>query len=216
MSATRQRDIEDPRVLRSRAAALEAARTLFLKNGYAGTTMEEVAALARLSKRTLYNLYPDKKALFAEVFTQIIAYAQRFAEALIAGFEDTTAVDLPAVLHDLARRHALAILRPEVIALRRLLIREARSFPELAEEYFEAAPGRVLTALAATFERLTAAGLLSAPDPRRAAEQFAYLIAGAPLDRAMLLGKVPPEAQVLATAREGVETFLARYRLPDS
>lgn len=211
MSATEQPAPEDPRVVRSRAAAIEAARILFLRNGYDGTTMEEVAALARLSKRTLYNLYPDKKALFTEVVTQIIAYAQRFADHLIAGFEDVTAAELPAALHDLARRQALAILRPEVIALRRLLIREAKSFPELAGEYFEAAPGRVLTSLAAAFESLTRAGLLHTPDPRRAAEHFAYLIVGAPLDRAMLLGKVPPEAQVLATAREGVQTFLARY-----
>jgi TetR/AcrR family transcriptional repressor of mexJK operon len=211
MSAIEQPAPEDPRVTRSRAAALEAARTLFLKNGYTATTMEEVAALARLSKRTLYNLYPDKKALFTEVVSQVIAYAQRFAENLITGFEDLTAAELPTALHDLARRQALAILRPDVIALRRLLIREARSFPELAGEYFEAAPGRVLTALAATFQHLTQAGLLHTPDPRRAAEHFAYLIAGAPLDRAMLLGKVPPEAQVTASAQEGVETFLARY-----
>ncbi|MFW6083698.1 MAG: TetR/AcrR family transcriptional regulator C-terminal domain-containing protein, partial [Gemmatimonadota bacterium] len=43
------------------------------------------------------------------------------------------------------------------------------------------------------------------------AEQFAYLVAGAPLDRAVLLGTIPPEERIVAGASEGVETFLARY-----
>lgn len=64
---------------------------------------------------------------------------------------------------------------------------------------------------AAGFEHLAATGALRAADPRRAAQQFAYLVVGAPLDRAILLDKVPPKAEILACAREGVETFLARY-----
>ena len=73
------------------------------------------------------------------------------------------------------------------------------------------APAQVLAALAAGFERLTRDGLLRCPDPRIAAAQFAYLIVGEPLDRAMLVGTVASEEQVLTAAREGVQTFLARY-----
>src|SRR5690606_3637662 len=105
----------------------------------------------------------------------------------------------------------LAIVRPQVVALRRLLIGEARSFPELARSYYDRAPGRVVAALAAGFEDLGRAGLLRVPDARRAAEQFAYLVAGEPLDRAVLTGTAPDRAQVVACAREGVATFLARY-----
>jgi len=212
MSATPQPRSEDRRVIRSRLAAIEAARTLFLRNGYAGTTMDEIAVLAGLAKRTLYNNYTDKGALFTQIVTDAIAFAERYAHGLAAEFDDMTAANLPATLHDLGRRLALAILRPEVIALRRLLIGEGRSFPEFAEEYFDAAPGRVLVALASGFEQLSEAGLLGAADARRAAEQFAYLVAGAPLDRAMLLGKMPAKAHVIASARDGVETFLACYR----
>jgi TetR/AcrR family transcriptional repressor of mexJK operon len=212
MSATPQPRSQDPRVVRSRLAAIEAARTLFLRNGYVRTTMEEIAVIAGLSKRTLYNNYTDKAALFTQIVTDAIAYAERFAHGLAAEFDDITAANLPATLHHLGRRLALAILRPEVIALRRLLIGEARSFPEFAEEYFDAAPGRVLVALASGFEQLREAGLLGAADTRRAAEQFAYLVAGAPLDRAILLGKIAAKEHIIACARDGVETFLARYR----
>ena len=203
---------DDPRVIRSRAAVVEAARALFLEHGYAGTTMEDIAARAGITKRTVYNNYADKGALFTQIVTDVIASAEEFARSLADDFaEGIIAADLSAALHDLGTRLALAILRPQVVALRRLLISEARSFPELARGYYDRAPGRVIAALAAGFEHLGREGLLRVPDARRAAEQFAYLVAGDPLDRAVLVGTPPDREQVLACARDGVETFLARY-----
>ena len=191
---------------------VDAARTLFLRNGYAGTTMEEIAALAGIARRTVFNNYTEKDALFIQIVGDVIAYAEIFARALREEF--TVAIppaNLRAWLDDLARRLALAIMRGEVIALRRLLIGEARSFPELAAEYFARAPAQVIDTLALGFDQLGQAGLLRVPDARRAAAQFAYLVVGEPLDHAMVVGAVPPKEQVIACAREGVETFLARY-----
>lgn len=203
---------DDPRVVRSRAAVVDAARTLFLRQGYAGTTMEEIAALAGLTKRTLYNNYASKEALFTQIVTEVIAYAEEFTrglrEELTVGINDT---NLRTTLDDLGRRLALGIVRPEVVALRRLLIGEAREFPALAAEYFDRAPGRVLETLASGFEHLGQVGLLRVADARHAAAQFAYLVAGEPLDHAVLAGTIPPREHVIAYAREGVETFLARY-----
>lgn len=203
---------DDPRVVRSRAAVVDAARTLFLRQGYAGTTMEEIAALAGLTKRTLYNNYASKEALFTQIVTEVIAYAEEFTrglrEELTVGINDT---NLRTTLDDLGRRLALGIVRPEVVALRRLLIGEAREFPALAAEYFDRAPGRVLETLASGFEHLGQIGLLRVADARHAAAQFAYLVAGEPLDRAVLAGTIPPREHVIAYAREGVQTFLARY-----
>jgi len=206
------RRAEDPRVVRSRAAVVDAARTLFLRQGYAGTTMEQIAAAARLTKRTVYNNYGDKDALFRRVVADVLAYAEAFARGLHEEFTaGVTAANLRATLDDLARRLALGIVRPEVIALRRLLIGEARAFPRLGAEYFDRAPGQVLDALASGFAQLDRRRLLRIDNPRRAAAHFAYLVAGEPLDRAMLVGTVPPKAAIIAGARDGVETFVARY-----
>lgn len=202
---------EDPRVKRSRAAAMEAATSLFLKNGYTATTMDEVAEQAGLTKRTLYNNYADKEALFTEAVRDVIAFAEQFASGLDADFFDTVAADPATTLNDLARRLALAIMRPPVIALRRLLISEAGAFPHLAREYFDRAPGTVLDVLTAGFGRIQDADRFRIDDPRLAAEQFAYLVVGAPLDRAILVGTIPPKQEVIATAEAGVSTFLARY-----
>lgn len=191
---------------------VDAARTLFLRQGYAGTTMEEIAALAGRTKRTVYNLYADKDALFTQMVVDLTAYAEKFAGGLHEEFTvGISAANLRATLDDLGRRLALSILRHEVVAVRRLLIGEARVFPALASDYFDRVPGQVMDALASGFEHLGRVGLLRVADARRAAAQFAYLVAGEPLDRAMLVGTTPPREHVIACAREGVETFLARY-----
>lgn len=191
---------------------MQAALALFLRKGYAATTMDEIAASAGLTKPTLYNNYGDKRALFTQIVMELIAYADAFAADLRAEFAvGFAAATLRPCLADLGRRLALAIVRPEVVALRRLLIGEAREFPALAAEYFDRAPGQVLNTLASGFAHLGRAGLLRVPDARQAAAQFAYLVAGAPLDRAVLVGTTPPRNHVIACARDGVETFLARY-----
>lgn len=111
----------------------------------------------------------------------------------------------------MGRRMALGIVRPEVIALRRLLIGEARLFPSLGAQYFDRAPGQVIDVLASGFDALGRRRLLRVADAHRAAAQFAYLVAGEPLARAMLVGTIPSKEHVVACAREGVLTFLARY-----
>jgi TetR/AcrR family transcriptional regulator, mexJK operon transcriptional repressor len=202
--------------VRSRAAVVDAARSLFMEQGYAGTTMDDIARRAGLAKRTLYNNYPDKEALFRLIVSDVIAVAETFArelrEELATGI---TAASLREKLHDVAARMAAGIVRMPVISLRRLLVGESRLFPELAQEYFDRAPGGVLAVLAESFEHLIRGGVLQTArslDARRAAAQFAYLVVGETLDRAMLTGRVPSEDEVHACAHDGVETFLGPKR----
>src|ERR1044072_3301943 len=82
---------DDPRVVRSRAAVVEAARTLFLRKGYASTTMEEIASVAGLTKRTLYNNYPDKETLFRQIVTETMSFAEGVARGLRDEFTATAA-----------------------------------------------------------------------------------------------------------------------------
>ena len=50
-----------------RSKIIAGAKTLFLDNGYGKTTTNEIAAKCRISKQTLYRLFPDKLTLFAAV-----------------------------------------------------------------------------------------------------------------------------------------------------
>lgn len=203
--------IDDPRVIRTRAAVAAAARGLFLRHGYGGTTMEEIAAEAGVTKRTLYNNYADKRALFLEIVARVTAYADDFVTALRGELDRIDSANLHRALDELGCRLARGIVRDEVVAIRRLLIGEARDFPDLAADYFGRAPARVIDAMASGFRRLHRKRLLNVPDARRAAAQFAYLVAGELLDRAVMTGTVPPDREIAGAAREGVTTFLARY-----
>ncbi|RAG81153.1 TetR/AcrR family transcriptional regulator [Streptacidiphilus pinicola] len=201
----------DPRTVRTRAAVAEAATTLFLRNGYADTGVDEIAALAKVSKRSIYNNYGDKESLFTELVLGFTTTAGEFAEQLVGGL--TEAADLPQALHALGRRHLATVARPEVLRLRRLIILEATRFPALADEYYRRAPGRVMAALTEAFTSLHARGALRAPNARRAAEHFSYLVLGSTLDAFLFA----PEAQLLSPdeldrlADDGVSAFLAAY-----
>lgn len=174
--------------------------------------MEEIAELAGLTKRTVYNHYDDKDALFVDVVQDVIASAEAFVQDMRRSIPaDIAAEDVAVVLEELGRTLAHAIVRPEVVALRRLMIGESRRFRRLAADYYDRAPGQVVEGLSSEFRRLSDAGALRVHDATVAAKQFAYLIAGEPLDRAVLTGTLPSDEEVERGAREGVRTFLARY-----
>ncbi|WP_308283149.1 TetR/AcrR family transcriptional regulator [Pseudonocardia nigra] len=202
----------DARTLRTRVAVVEAATALFLQHGYQRTSTEDIARAAGVSKRTVYNNFADKEALFTEIVLGITATAERFADEVVATLRD--AEDVPAALHTLARRHLEVVTRPQILQLRQLLIAEARRFPALAREYHRGAPGRVIDALAVAFRELAERGALNAPDPQRAAEHFAFLVLGASLDRAMFAADAtPPSTEERdRIADDGARVFLAAYR----
>ena len=59
------------RSLRKRRAILEAATEVFLRSGYLGTNMDEIAALSEVSKQTVYKHFASKEALFVEIVTSM-------------------------------------------------------------------------------------------------------------------------------------------------
>ncbi len=206
----------DPRILRSRAAVIQAATTLFLHNGFRATTMDEIAEAAGVSKRTVYNNFADKQALFRQVVMAATGVVEQFAADAAAQLADPD--DLPAALTALARRLAVTATDARVVRLRRLLIGEAHRFPDLAAEYYRVAPGKVISTLADGFASLAGRGRLQVSDPHRAAEQFAFLVLGAALDRAMFDGRdtaLDTDGLVRA-ADDGVRTFLAAHVRPSA
>jgi AcrR family transcriptional regulator len=198
--------------MRKRSAIIEAATTAFLRTGYRGTSMDEIAALAEVSKQTVYKHFADKERLFSEVVTTTVTRASDPVYEVVVSLRDTG--DLEADLRDLARRQLASVMQPELMQLRRLVIAEAGRFPELGRTFHDQGPGRTIAALAATFEALAAKGELQLDDPLVAAAQFNWLIMSEPLNQAMLLGRdePPTPADLDRYADAGVRTFLAAFR----
>jgi AcrR family transcriptional regulator len=201
-----------PRSARKRADILEAGTTLFLRNGYRGTSMDEIAALARVSKQTVYKAFSDKERLFSEIVTAAVDQAAGPVHAEVHRLEDTG--DLEADLRRVARQLLGRVMRPRLLQLRRLVIGEAGRFPELGRVFYEQGPGRTIDALAAVFEALAGRGALAIDDPPLAAAHFNWLVMSIPLNRAMLLGddEPPAPAELDRYADAGVRAFLAAYR----
>jgi TetR/AcrR family transcriptional regulator, mexJK operon transcriptional repressor len=106
-------------------------------------------------------------------------------------------------------------MQPQILLLRRLVIGEARRFPDLGRTFYEQGPGRTITALATVFERLAARGTLQLDDPSLAAAHFNWLVMSIPLNQAMFLGEDEPAAAELNRyADAGVQAFLAAYGRP--
>jgi len=202
-------DAEDPRVTRSRALILDAATRVFLAEGYTPATVDQVAHAAGVAKRTIYNLYADKAALFRATILRSIDIADSFTSSLVEDVRNV--VDPVAGLPGIAARLAEAVLTQSVLPLRRLLVMEARSFPDLVAEYRERAPDAVLRALAELFENLGRTGHLAIEDPRVAAEHFAFLVIGADLDRGMFGQQQPDADKIRASSAAGVAAFLRAY-----
>jgi AcrR family transcriptional regulator len=200
------------RSARKRRAILDAATTSFLSHGYLGTSMDEIAALAQVSKQTVYKHFADKESLFTEI---VISTVNEISDPVYDEVNQLTdSGDIEADLRDLARRLVARVMQPRLLELRRLVIAEAGRFPELGRAFYERGPGRTVAALASVFEQLAARGVLRLDDPALAAAHFNWLIMSAPVNQAMMLGNdsVASRRELNRYADAGVRAFLAAYR----
>ena len=200
-----------PSSVHKRAAVLAAAETVFLRDGYATATMDEVAALSGISKQTAYRHFGSKEALFVALVSELTGAASD--EVHRDPPEPRTADELRRALYDYADRQLAIVLTPRLLRLRRLVIGEVDRFPELARVLWQHGPQRAMDSLAAWFDGLARRGLLRIDDPARASEQFNWLVMSAPLNKAMLLGDdaVPGQAERRAHLTASIDVFLAAY-----
>ena len=200
------------RSARKRQTILSAGQQLFLSNGYQGTSMDQVAATAAVSKQTVYKHFGEKRELLFAIVTDALDTAGGSVRERITTLADSA--DIDADLAALAGDYLRAVMQEPVVQLRRLVIGEANRLPELARLYYEHAPLRTLGLLADAFAALHDRGVLNAPESTLAAEHFAFLIVGRPIDQALFDGAAGVLAglDVDAYATAGVEVFLAAYR----
>lgn len=200
------------RSARKRSAILDAATDLFLRDGYAGTSMDEIAAVAAVSKQTVYKQFTDKESLFTTIISGVTASSDAIVDEMSKRLPSLTAsqhAEFERVLVDFAGAFVNAVLQPHVLRLRRLVIAEAARIPHLAQEYYERAPDRGVEVLSYALKRYSDQGLLDIDEPVLAARQLAYLIIAGPQDRALLCPAQPPsKGELEHHAAEAVRLFL--------
>jgi AcrR family transcriptional regulator len=154
------------------AAIARQARDLFLEKGYARTPMEDIAARRRISKRTLYRLFPSKAAIFGAIVDD-----HRHSMLALPGDYD----DLP--LEEAIGRIFLVDIDEEThrkrIEVLRLVIVEGRQFPELTALLHEHGGDKSLTMLTQWLEAQARRGRIDIEDAATAAKMLMDVMFGA-------------------------------------
>lgn len=149
-------------------AILAGSRVEFLRNGYAATTMDRVAAAAGVSKATVYSHFTDKETLFQCLTQQMVG--DRVAQLFGAG-EAAALPDEPRqALAELAHR----CLEPcegqsDFLAFFRLVVGESERFPQLARTFVSQLEQHAFPQVVRLFGTR---GFLSEADPEVSARVF--------------------------------------------
>lgn len=186
---------------------LEGARTVFLRDGFEGASVDDIAAEAGVSKATLYAYFPDKRVLFVEVAKAESRRQADEAEVLV-----TLTAPPECVLPEAAQRIVDFTISDLGQAVVRLCVAESDRFPELGQEFYASGPELVRDRLAAYLNGAVARGELRIDDVHLAADQFAALCkAGIFLAVSFGARRHYTEAEKERVTKGAVEMFLARY-----
>ncbi len=186
---------------------LEGAREVFLRDGYEGASVDEIARAAGVSKATLYSYFPDKRLLFMEVAS---------GQCRLQADEAMTTLDLTqppdVVLRKVARTFLGFIYSEMGQRIFRICVAESDRFPDLGREFYQSGPMLMRNALVAYLTQAQARGEVRIDDMDLAADQFAELCK-ADLWPKLIFGrqKTFNDDEISRVVDGAVDTFMARY-----
>ncbi|MEP6906861.1 MAG: TetR/AcrR family transcriptional regulator [Pseudoxanthomonas sp.] len=196
-----------PKDLGKRAAILDAAKRLFPKEGFAGVSMDQIAAEAGVSKLTVYSHFGDKEALF---FAAVQAKCDEMLPQDL--FTQELKGPLPTQLKAIASAFFALLSTEEAISTHRMMLTPGAIDDKLRRLFWEAGPQRTHDAFGSFLEARVANGELEINDIPRATEQFFSLVKGEIHSRMMCgLCARPGRSDVNAHIEANVDMFLRAY-----
>lgn len=197
---------------RKRRQILDGAYRLFMRQGFDGTSMGDIAKEAGVSKGTLYVYFDSKERLFQELVRQ--EKERQFPTIFSI---DPNETDVRATLTRIGRQFARFITQRHVVMAMRTITAMAERMPDIALEFFESGPRLCSNQLETYFQAQIAAGRFAMPDVNLAAVQFLELTQ-ATLSRPLQFGarEQPSEAQIDMVVESAVDMFLAAYGRPSA
>lgn len=184
---------------------LNRALDVFLERGFEQATVEEIATVVGMSKRTVYARYEDKAALFKAAVRRAIERYTVPIETLRAA----ETADLEATLAAIARIRIRNVMEPVSTKLQRILSTQSYRFPELFNAAFEQGAGPTMAFLSELFTRHK--DELDIDDPQRAAIAFLSLVVSGPV-RVIVSGNTLDEAEIEARVHFALRIFLNGVR----
>lgn len=187
---------------------LEGAREVFMRDGFEGASVDDIARVAGVSKATLYSYFPDKRLLFSEVAR--LECNRQAEEALQEVGQHDPIED---VLHEAADRILRFFLSDFGQQVFRICVAESHRFPELGCRFYASGPAMVRERLSQVLKPYVENGVLKIDDMDLAANQFGELCKSDLFVRCLCgVCTDVTEADIKRVTDGAVEMFLARYR----
>lgn len=164
---------QNPEDSTKRLLILQMAGKMFMNQGYSAVSMDALAEAVPVSKRTLYNHFKDKKALFSAVMQ---ARCGQLFEKLKESLQENQSVEKALTM--IGQQFLSVVLEPDAINIYRTAITEAAHFPELGQLFYDSGPKRSRAMLACYLEKLNNDGILKIPNPELAASIFLSMLMG--------------------------------------
>ena len=182
---------------------LETAEEMFLTQGYASTSVNEVVRLAGGSLVTLYRMFGNKLGLFEAVFRKkTMTFFNELEEGVV--WSD----DIERSLLGFGQHMQSVILRSDGIAIYRLVLMENNADQqEIQRIYYKYGPQVAIKMLATYLDKQVAADKIAIQDTYLAAAQFMEMIKG-PFVNRLLFGEVISEKEVQSALVQGVQIFM--------
>lgn len=143
---------DDPRrqrVADKRRAIIDAARPIFLAEGWAGTSLERVAAESGIAKMTVYRHFGSKEELFAALVDAMCAQMAAQTETAPLPLSHQP---LEERLRSEAQAFTAALTEPDALALYRLIVADGWRFPVLARTFEQSGMAVLRKRIAAILE----------------------------------------------------------------
>lgn len=149
---------------------LHGAREVFLRDGFEGASVDDIAKVAGVSKATLYSYFPDKRLLFSEVAK---AECNRQADGATAEIDMDAPVEVNLAA---AARHLVGFFLSDFGSqVFRICVSEAHRFPDLGKRFYASGPALVRERMIPVLEYYADKGELEIEDFELAVNQFAEL-----------------------------------------
>lgn len=185
-------DVDSPRARKKREQIREAARQLFLSNGFSATSMDMIRDLSGVSKQTLYVYYSSKEELLTDVIQQLMSvlHENEFS-GLIERLPLSDMQGVGKSLELVAKRLLGQLMQAEYLGLARVIIAEVVRFPHLGKIFVDAVPNQALRNIAELLRKADQLGAIHVEDSSLAARAFVGPLITYVLIDGLLVGDAP-------------------------
>ncbi|OTG80232.1 TetR family transcriptional regulator [Acinetobacter sp. ANC 5054] len=202
-----QMNVGRPKDLEKRQRILESAKQLFLEMGYHGSSMNQIAQNAGVTKLTVYNHFQDKATLFTcaieDTCEEILSTRPH---QLHAGS------DFLQALYEVCELAMNIINLPEAIKLDLLLLELAAEHSPLVEQFYNASHLKLRQVWETLFRDAAAFDFIQAANPATQTELIVSLLAGLRHQEVLLGMRDCPTAEeqrdIIGFA---IEIFMLKY-----